>query len=679
MSTENSNVAGANEVEEEKEERPVQSSLNGNDSTTDTKAEETTATNSKGDTATKNEAPKVESAMKDNEEEHDASDLVAANPAAKQPDDYMTEETLAEEASDEGTTGTLGTNEEAEGVPEEDVVMNVDGDAAVEDGGDLLLATASSSPNPAKKPPRKKGTQRKHVLPMGAMGAKNSRRKRKTKPKGYPKRPLSAYNIFFKEARAKIVEEKGKKPFQDLVRLVADQWKDVQQDQKQGYEQLASQDLERYKQEVGEYEKEMVEKNRVEQEARERDEKEREEEKQRNLEEAERQLQQAAGSSGDMAAAALAGAGYHSLLFGSSAPDATTLAGHQALLARAGLFAPPSASSSDAGILAHLRGAGSGINLEASALDRLTSDELEAARRRLEGELRVIEEARARRLLQQHQGMFGGAAPGANPTLEAVYATRGLEAGAPEAASGGMSAFSDELRQRLLASSAAPSSDHLAQANEADLYQRLSQLQQPAQQNEAESSLESILARIAAGGMSYGGTGRLPAGWPASSHLGGNPYEEMQLRDQQLRREELLLASGGGLGGMDSAASLLYERLNGGLGTGAGALGLRLGGGLSGLFGAEPSYGGGGSGAPGFGLAAALGQRPPFLSGLGGQGGSNDNTSNLLGSLTDDELRDLAQHGRLPARLIGLNGGGGSQDSKEGTSAGQVEGQATTE
>jgi HMG-box domain len=64
------------------------------------------------------------------------------------------------------------------------------------------------------------------------------------KPKGKPKRPLSAYNIFYQEVRQEILEERngsqeagmGGIGFRNLTRAVAEKWKDLDSTLKRPYE-----------------------------------------------------------------------------------------------------------------------------------------------------------------------------------------------------------------------------------------------------------------------------------------------------------------------------------------------------------------------------------------------------------------------------------------------------------
>mmetsp|Transcript_50153 Transcript_50153/g.144520 ORF Transcript_50153/g.144520 Transcript_50153/m.144520 type:complete len:351 (-) Transcript_50153:172-1224(-) len=109
--------------------------------------------------------------------------------------------------------------------------------------------------------------------------AKNGmRKKRRHKPKDYPKRPLSAYNVFFKETREQILAQKAKeeKPsdekrdhkldFQTMAKEIASRWKSLDPKEKERVEKLAKKDMLRYRDEVKAYEEEMVKKNRAERE-----------------------------------------------------------------------------------------------------------------------------------------------------------------------------------------------------------------------------------------------------------------------------------------------------------------------------------------------------------------------------------------------------------------------------
>lgn len=97
---------------------------------------------------------------------------------------------------------------------------------------------------------------------------------RKKKPEGMPSRPLSAYNLFFKEQREMIVQErtaalspeiepiggsskrKSRKPrkakiaFEELAKTIGARWKQISAEEKKRFEAMAAKEKERYQYEM---------------------------------------------------------------------------------------------------------------------------------------------------------------------------------------------------------------------------------------------------------------------------------------------------------------------------------------------------------------------------------------------------------------------------------------------
>lgn len=90
-----------------------------------------------------------------------------------------------------------------------------------------------------------------------------AKRVRRKLPKDKPKRPLSAYNIFFKEERARLLSSNdtisqkrtvnGKIGFENLAKIIGGRWQDLNSTDVQYYKEKAARDMERYKKEMEEY------------------------------------------------------------------------------------------------------------------------------------------------------------------------------------------------------------------------------------------------------------------------------------------------------------------------------------------------------------------------------------------------------------------------------------------
>ena len=130
----------------------------------------------------------------------------------------------------------------------------------------LPSAESTQDNSPATKPAKTKEANKK---------------KRKKKPKDCPRRPLSAYNLFFKDERKRILEAipaeeeddntpkdpkdeitwpgkkrtpHGKIGFESLAKTIGARWKQIEGEEMKHYKDLATQDLRRYANQMKEYE-----------------------------------------------------------------------------------------------------------------------------------------------------------------------------------------------------------------------------------------------------------------------------------------------------------------------------------------------------------------------------------------------------------------------------------------
>jgi HMG (high mobility group) box len=77
------------------------------------------------------------------------------------------------------------------------------------------------------------------------------------RPAGMPKRPMSAYNVFFKSERPKIFEERAgsseRISFQELGKIIGQRWQLVSTEERKEYAKLAAVDADRYRKEMEAY------------------------------------------------------------------------------------------------------------------------------------------------------------------------------------------------------------------------------------------------------------------------------------------------------------------------------------------------------------------------------------------------------------------------------------------
>jgi len=100
-------------------------------------------------------------------------------------------------------------------------------------------------------------------------GESGKRSRKVTKLKGLPTRPLSAYNIFFREERVRWLDEQktGARPsqkdcvddkkepgtFRGMAKAIGKRWRELTDDERVQYEVIAKEDMKRYRREMEEY------------------------------------------------------------------------------------------------------------------------------------------------------------------------------------------------------------------------------------------------------------------------------------------------------------------------------------------------------------------------------------------------------------------------------------------
>eukprot|EP00522_Entomoneis_paludosa_P004484 CAMPEP_0172475578 /NCGR_PEP_ID=MMETSP1065-20121228/69942_1 /TAXON_ID=265537 /ORGANISM="Amphiprora paludosa, Strain CCMP125" /LENGTH=212 /DNA_ID=CAMNT_0013233787 /DNA_START=317 /DNA_END=955 /DNA_ORIENTATION=- len=111
------------------------------------------------------------------------------------------------------------------------------------------------SPDDRSTPQHQSPPQAQGEAYVGAAAA--STRTRRYKPPKPPKRPLSAYNLFFKSIRPNLVQEMGGDTrFDQLGRIVGERWRNLTNEEKAVYEAMADEDVIRYRNEMAAHDRE---------------------------------------------------------------------------------------------------------------------------------------------------------------------------------------------------------------------------------------------------------------------------------------------------------------------------------------------------------------------------------------------------------------------------------------
>lgn len=126
-----------------------------------------------------------------------------------------------------------------------------------EGGTSNLQGVSSEGVN--KKSKNKKPTKAEMQAP---------RKQRGRKPKDMPKRPMSAYNVFFKHERVRMLDEQaaanGKSlGFEGMGKAIGAKWKNLTENERAKYRDFANTDMKRYRCEVQDYEEMMAIRSRL--------------------------------------------------------------------------------------------------------------------------------------------------------------------------------------------------------------------------------------------------------------------------------------------------------------------------------------------------------------------------------------------------------------------------------
>jgi hypothetical protein len=120
-----------------------------------------------------------------------------------------------------------------------------------------LQMTPQSAGNPSiavKKTPKKQNTQNISLNESSSTAAQSGNKRRKKDPMA-PKAPLNGYLVYFNEERVNMRQKHPNMSFGELTKIIAIQWKELKQEDKQKYTDEAEADKERYIKEMESYKK----------------------------------------------------------------------------------------------------------------------------------------------------------------------------------------------------------------------------------------------------------------------------------------------------------------------------------------------------------------------------------------------------------------------------------------